>query len=77
MSSNQTAVSNIEKIISVISYFTMGIAGLIYIVISYLLKKHTKFFLMYNIAQSMVISIFLALLNLLLGIILQIIIAIP
>ncbi len=66
-----------EKAVSVLSYFTMGIAGLIWILIAYFLNKRLKFFLMYNAVQSMLISVFLALLNIVLTIILQIITVIP
>lgn len=66
-----------EKVISILSYFTMGIAGLIWILIAYFLNKRLKFFLMYNAVQSMVISIFLALLNLVFNIIFQIMALIP
>ena len=77
MQPNSPFATNIEKLVSLVSYYTMGIAGLVWVIISFLLKKKTRFFLMYNIAQSMLIAIFLAILNLLLEIILQIIIAIP
>lgn len=70
---NTTKVLPIEKIISILSYLTMGIVGLIWLLIAYFLKQKLKFFLMYNIAQSMVISIFLALIKMGLDIILTII----
>ncbi len=56
----------IEKIISVLSYFSMGVIGFLWIIFAYLYKRKLKFFLMYNICQSMVISIFLALLSIVL-----------
>ena len=77
MQHNSTKVLPIEKIISILSYLTMGIVGLFFIIIAFLKKQKVKFFLMYNIAQSMVISIFLALIKLGLGIILEIIAKIP
>lgn len=55
----------------------MGIAGLIWIIIAYFRKQNLRFFLMYNIAQSMVISIFLALIKIGLDIILSVIAKIP
>ena len=77
MRSNSFPASGMEKIISILSYFSMGIFGLIFLIIAYFFKKKIKFFLMYNIAQSMIISIFLALFNLVLKIFLQIINLIP
>lgn len=70
-------IEPLEKIISIISYYTMGIVGLVWVIIGYFLNKRVKFFLMYNITQSVLISIFLAFLNILFQVILQIIIAIP
>lgn len=66
-----------EKIISILSYFTMGIAGLIWILIAYFFNKRLKFFLMYNIIQSIIMSIFLAVLNLIIQIVLQILAIVP
>lgn len=66
-------VAPMEKIISVFSYLTMGMVGLIWIILAYYLKRRLKYFLMYNITQSMIISIFLAFINLTLTIICAII----
>lgn len=74
---NSVKILPIEKVISVLSYLSMGIIGLIWFVIAYYRKQRLKFFLMYNIAQSMVISIFLALIHLMLDIILSIFAKIP
>ena len=54
----------IEKIISVLSYFTTGIVGFIWFMIAYFNKTKVKPFLMYNIVQSVLIGIFLAIFNL-------------
>ncbi len=67
----------IEKIIAVLSYLTMGIIGLIWFIIAHSLKKRLRFFLMYNISQSIIISIFLAIFKLIADIILPIIALIP
>ena len=61
---NTSKVNLLEKIISVLSYITMGIVGLIWIIIAHFYKKSLKYFLMYNITQSMVIAIILAILKL-------------
>ena len=50
----------IEKIISILSYLSMGIIGLVWFLIAKLSGKNLKYFLMYNISQSMVIAIILA-----------------
>ncbi len=77
MQRNTLQVMPVEKIISVLSYLTMGIVGLIWLIIAYFLKKDLRYFLKYNIIQSMFISILLAILKLALDIILSIIAKIP
>lgn len=67
----------IEKIISVLSYFTMGIVGLLWLILANVLKKRLKHFLMYNIVQSMLISVFLAVFKLILDIVLSVLSIIP
>ena len=77
MSHNFNRVLPLEKIISILSYSTMGMVGVIWILIAYFLKKNLKFFLMYNISQSILISILLAILKLALDIILPVFSSIP
>ena len=77
MQHNNNNILPIEKIISVLSYITMGIAGLIWIIIAYIYKRHIKYFLMYNIIQSMVIAILLAIFKLIMSIIMPILSLIP
>lgn len=60
MQNNTINVSPIEKIVSILSYLTMGIVGLIWLVIGYITNKKLRYFLMYNITQSMLISIICA-----------------
>ena len=55
----------------------MGIAGLIWIIIAYICKRNLRFFLMYNICQSMVISIILTIITLVLNIVMSILALIP
>ncbi len=74
---NIKKVNLLEKIISTLSYMTMGIIGLIWIIIAYANKKNLKYFLMYNISQSMVIAILLAILKIALDIVLSILAKIP
>lgn len=77
MQHNQVNVLPIEKIISILSYLSMGIIGLLWLILSYFMKKRLRYFLMYNITQSMVIAIFLAILKLTLNIIFSIFAIIP
>ncbi len=77
MQHNTVKVLPIEKIISVLSYFTMGIIGLVWLLIAHFAKKKLRYFLMYNIIQSMVIAILLAILKLTLNIIFSILALIP
>ncbi len=72
-----SSVSPLEKIVSVLSYLSMGIFGIIFIIISYILKKNLRYFLMYNLAQSMLISILLAIFSLLIKLIIMILSFIP
>lgn len=55
----------------------MGIAGLIWFLFAYLKHKKLKYFLMYNIIQSMLISILLTIIKLSVDIILSIFSKIP
>ena len=77
MMQHENNILPIEKIISVLSYATMGIAGLIWVIIAYICKRHIKYFLMFNITQSMVISIILAIVKLFVGLIMQLLTYIP
>ena len=77
MQHNLIKISPIEKIISILSYATMGIIGLIWLLIAHFAKKKLRYFLMYNIVQSMIIAIFLAILKLALNIVFSIFALIP
>lgn len=77
MQRNYNNVMPIEKIISIISYFTMGIFGLFIVILAYFLKKNIKYFLMYNIAQSMLISVILAIISIILSLFIKILSLIP
>ncbi len=77
MPHNNYSVSPIEKIISILSYFTFGIIGMIWFIIAYLIKREMRYFLKYNIVQSMVISILFAIINLIKYIIIKLLLLIP
>lgn len=70
---NNIKVLPIEKIISILSYLSMGIVGLLWIIFAHVLKTNLKYFLMYNISQSMVIAIILAIFKLLTSVVLSLI----
>ena len=74
---NISSVSKTEKAASILSYFTMGITGLIWILAAYFLKKKIKFFLMYNMLQSLLAAVILAAFNYAAAIIIQILSAVP
>ncbi len=77
MQHNVIKANLLEKIISALSYMTMGIVGLIWIIIAYSNKKNLKYFLMYNISQSMLIAVLLAIFKISLDIVLSILARIP
>ncbi len=77
MQHSNTKVSPIEKIISTLSYLTMGIIGLVWLLIAHYSKKKLRYFLMYNIVQSMIIAIFLAIFKLAINILFSILSIIP
>ena len=56
-----------EKLVSALSYLTMGFVGFIYLVIVILTKKNLKPFLKYHIFQSIFISIGYYLLTIFIG----------
>ena len=77
MQHNVVKITPLEKIISVLSYFSMGIIGLLWIIFAYVCKRNLKYFLMYNISQSMIISIILAIIKLCFSTILSLLSFIP
>lgn len=58
-----------DKLISVASYFTMGLAGFIYLIVLTLQKATMKSFLKYHIMQSIFVSILLYVITLVIQII--------
>lgn len=77
MSYNINSIKPIEKIISIASYLSMGIIGLVWFIIAKILGKDLKYFLKYNITQSMVIAILLAIIKITLNIVTPILWMIP
>ena len=66
-----------DKIISILCYYTFGIFGIIWLVIAHVMRKRIHSFVMFNISQSIFISILLAVLSLLYGIATNFLIPIP
>lgn len=66
-----------EKLVSALSYLTMGFVGFIYLVIVILTKKNLKTFLKYHIFQSIFISIGYYLLTIFIGLVCNILLFIP
>lgn len=58
-----------DKIISVASYFTMGLAGFVYLIVLTLQKASMKQFLKYHIMQSIFVSILMYVITLVMQII--------
>ena len=52
MYNNKPVIYPIEKIISVLSYFTSGFAGLIYLIIALIRKQGLRPFVRYHIFMS-------------------------
>lgn len=74
---NEIKILPFEKICSIFSYCTMGIAGLILMLIAYLSKKKLRYFLGYNISQSILLGILLAIFKFFLDNVLQVLAKIP
>ena len=66
-----------EKLVSALSYLTMGFVGFIYLIIVILTKRTLKPFLKYHIFQSIFISIGYYLLTIFVGLICNILLFIP
>lgn len=74
---NSYKIQPVEKIISLLSYFSMGMVGFIWLIIAFRLKKQLRYFLRYNIIQSIIISIIFAVIKLITDILLSILVLIP
>ena len=77
MRSSGFGVQITERIISCLSYLTFGIAGVVWIVVSYIAKNQMSSFCSYNIYQSIFFSIFLYILSLFCSIVSGILCAVP
>lgn len=57
MSPNNQVIYPIEKIVAVLSYYTFGFAGVIYLIIALIQKQGLRSFLRYHVFMSIFISI--------------------
>lgn len=74
---NKPVIYPIEKIISVLSYYTFGFAGLIYFIIALVKKQGLRPFLRYHVFMSIFISILLYILSIALILVINILGFIP
>lgn len=72
-----TNPSLIDTIISMLTYITMGFAGVIWMVLCAIMRREMSSFVRYHVFQSVFISLGLYLLNILCGIIVGILSFIP
>ncbi|MBE7710387.1 MAG: hypothetical protein E7Z93_08085 [Cyanobacteria bacterium SIG32] len=67
----------IERIVSALSYLTMGFAGFIWLILGLITRSNLRAFTQYHIFQSIFIAIAYFLLNMLCGFILSILSLVP
>ena len=72
MYNNKPVIYPIEKIISVLSYFTSGFAGLIYLIIALIRKQGLRPFVRYHIFMSIFLSILIYVIGMVLILIINI-----
>ncbi len=76
MSKNHS-IQIMDRVASCLTYLTAGWFGLIYFVILYFQKKSPSMFLRYNLFQAIFISLFLFVLSMSIGLISNLLLAIP
>ncbi len=67
----------LDRILSVLFYWSAGLLGIIYLVFAYMTKKTISSFALFNIYQSLFISVFLFILSFVYGIFINLISVIP
>jgi len=63
---NKPVIYPIEKIISVLSYYTFGIVGFIYIIIALIMKQGLRPFIRYHIFMSIFLSLLIYVISMIL-----------
>lgn len=71
------SVSAEDRIVSVLSYVTFGIFGIIWLIFTKVTNRHTGMFAYFNMFQAMFFSIVLAAISILYGIAINVLSAIP
>jgi hypothetical protein len=66
-----------DRIICVLSYFTFGFVGLVWLIWCALAKKPFRHFMLYHIYQSIFLGLLLTIISLFFNVVMSIIIAIP
>ena len=75
---NREQISLFDKFVSITTYYTFGLTGIIWLIASMLIfKKNVISFTLYHIYQSIFISILLAVLSMALNFLFQLTIKIP
>lgn len=77
MTQNKPVIYPIEKIISVLSYYTFGFAGLIYFIIALIKKQGLRPFLRYHVFMSIFLSILIYIISVALILVINILGFIP
>ncbi|MGN0015020.1 MAG: hypothetical protein ACI37T_06340 [Candidatus Gastranaerophilaceae bacterium] len=77
MSSNNQVIYPIEKIVAVLSYYSFGLAGLIYLIIALIQKQGLRPFLRYHVFMSIFISILIYIISMALIFVINILEFIP
>ena len=77
MRSNGVRVQIMERIISALSYLTFGMAGVVWIIVSYIVKNRMSAFCSYNVYQSIFFAIFIYILSLFCSIVAGLLGAVP
>lgn len=77
MKTEKTEVNMVDRIVSVLTYYTMGIFGLIWLVFSALTKRRISSFLAFNLYQSMFILAIISIFSLVYNIALNILSVVP
>lgn len=70
-------ISSGDKLISCLSYLTMGMFGLIWMIYANLAHKRMEYFLYFNICQAIFISLLLVVISVVYNILIQLLIALP
>lgn len=66
-----------DKIISVLTYLTGGFAGFLWMIFCTISKKQMNKFMLFNVLQSIFLALFIFVVNMLLGLVYNLLIMIP